>query len=82
MSDTVALAVIAAIPGTIAASFAGYAAFMASKTHKVVNGGMLIQLKLHAKTSKALLAIKETPENLAIAQLAEKLLVEHQEKLA
>lgn len=77
MSDAVIIAAIAAIPSSLSAA----AAYMAYKTHRIVNGQMLIQLKLHAKTSRALANIKDDPETRAIAELAEKMLEEHKDKL-
>lgn len=82
MSDTLIIAILASVPATIASGASMIAAYMTIKTHKVVNGGMLVQLKLHAETSKALVALKDSPENIAIAALAQKMLIEHEDKLA
>ncbi len=82
---TIVTLVLAAIPTTIASVLAAVmtmrSAILAKKTHNIVNGSMLIQLKLHAKTARALANIKNDPEAVAIAVLAEKMLDEHKDKL-
>ena len=95
MSDpvTITTLILAAIPTTIASVLAAvltYLSFkkntavatLAVKTHDLVNGSMLVQLKLHANTSRALANITRHTEHEEIALLAEKLLKEHQEKLS
>lgn len=87
MSDPVTITnlIIAAVPTTIASLLAAYmtirAAGFAKKTHDIVNGSMLIQLRLHAKTSRALANLKPDAETEAVASLAEKMLEEHKDKL-
>ena len=95
MSDSVTITtlVLAAIPTTIASTLAAvltYFSFrksteivqLASATHNLVNGSMLVQLQLHAKTARALANIKCDTTTMEAADLADKLLREHQAKLS
>lgn len=89
---TIITLILAAIPTTIASIVAAVMTIrgarlsketnnVSKETHNMVNGAMLIQLKLHAKTARALYDLKNDPESLVIAELAEKMLDEHKDKL-
>jgi hypothetical protein len=92
---TLILAAIPTTIASIAAAMMAYLAFkksattailsektaeISSKTNHLVNGGMLLQLKLHAKTSRLLASAVPNPVNEAVAVLAEKELQEHLDK--
>lgn len=77
--------VLAAIPTTIGSLLAAIMAILGLKKsnqiHSLVNGSMLIQLELNARTSRALADNTQNAEHIAAAELAEKLAREHQAKL-
>lgn len=94
MTDPVSVTalIIAAIPATIASLLTAVMTVLtflkadkvvkvAETTHDLVNGSMLIQLKLHAKTARSKADITGDKVDLAVAALAEKMLDEHQVKL-
>lgn len=89
---TIITLILAAIPTTIASIVAAVmtirgakaaveSAVLSKETHNMVNGAMLIQLKLHAKTARELADLKNDAEAGAIAALAEKMLEQHKDKL-
>lgn len=53
---------------------------VAQTTHELVNGSMLFQLKLHAKTARVLANLDNSQENRDAADLADKMLKEHENK--
>lgn len=82
---TIITLILAAIPTTIASIVAAVmtirGARLAKETHNMVNGAMLIQLRLHARTARELANLKPDLESLALAEQAEKMLDEHKDKL-
>ena len=53
---------------------------VAYTTHELVNGSMLFQLKLHARTARVLANLDDSQENRDAAELADKMLKEHENK--
>lgn len=78
---TTIASVVAAIMTVRGAKLAKESVSLSKETHNMVNGAMLIQLKLHAKTARELATLKDDAEAGAIAALAEKMLDEHKDKL-
>ena len=94
MSDkvTIVTLILAAIPATIASVLAAIMTILvfqksakieivAKTTHELVNGSMLFQLKLHARTARILANLMPSIENVEAADLAERILTDHKSKL-
>lgn len=84
MSDAVIIAIVAAVPGvmsvvvTVLIFLKQTTQMKISKsTNHLVNGNMLAQLRLHARTARALAVASPNPINEAVAVLAEKEFQEH-----
>lgn len=85
MSDVVWNAIIAGVVTIVLAIInhrLGKIAETGEKTHTLVNSNMGVQLRLHAVTSRRLADVLNTPETEEIAQLAAKMLEEHESKQA
>jgi len=79
---TITMLIIAAIPATIASivtAIITVKTFSVTKsTHELVNGSMTLQLKLHAKTARSKADITDNEVDIAVADLAEKMLKDHE----
>lgn len=88
MSDSVTITtlIIAAIPATIASIVSAIIVFrlanVTKATHALVNGSMLLQLKLHANTAKELYTRTQDPEALKISEAADLALKNYEERSA
>jgi hypothetical protein len=89
---TVATLLLAALPTTISSILGAVMTWkvfdnssklitLSNQTHDLVNGSMLIQLKLHAKTARSKADITGDKVDIAVAELAEEMLASHQAKL-
>ena len=81
---TITMLIIAAIPATIASivtAIVTVRTFSVTKsTHELVNGSMTLQLRLHAKTARSKADITHNDVDIAVAELAEKILKEHEDR--
>lgn len=87
MSDTSTAAIVAATAAMVGTIFTGVMAYMIARlkkvtesTHVLVNSAMTIQLRLNATVTKRLATVTGDPGDAAVADLAERMLKEHESK--